>query len=69
MRGLNKWLGGLYRISPGPNNTVYKMYQAATAENPKAHYPVSWDVRVLKFVFYAVPRRWLDGFVLWLAKR
>jgi hypothetical protein len=45
------------------------MYQAATAENPKAHYPVSWDVRVLKFVFYAVPRRWLDGFVLWLAKR
>jgi NAD(P)-dependent dehydrogenase (short-subunit alcohol dehydrogenase family) len=69
MRGLNKWLGGLYRISPGPNNTVYKMYQAATVENPKAHYPVSWDVRVLKFVFYSVPRRWLDGFVLWLAKR
>jgi NAD(P)-dependent dehydrogenase (short-subunit alcohol dehydrogenase family) len=69
MRGLNKWLGGLYRISPGPNKTVYKMLQAATAHKPKAHYPVSWDVRALKLVFYLMPRRWLDGFVLWLAKR
>jgi NAD(P)-dependent dehydrogenase (short-subunit alcohol dehydrogenase family) len=69
MRGLNKWLGGLYRISPGPNKTVYKMLQAATAHKPKAHYPVSWDVRALKLVFYVMPRRWLDGFVLWLAKR
>ncbi len=69
MNGLNKWLGGLYRISPGPNKTVERMFTAATTFNPRAHYPVSWDVRVLKLVFYVVPRRWLDGFVLWLAKR
>lgn len=68
MAGLNKWLGGLYRISPGPNKTVKTMLKAATARNPRPHYPVSWDVRALKFVFYVVPRRWLDGFVLWLAK-
>jgi NAD(P)-dependent dehydrogenase (short-subunit alcohol dehydrogenase family) len=69
MRGLNKWLGGLYRISPGPNHTVYKLFEAATCLRPRAHYPVSWDVRMLKLIFYLAPRRWLDGFVLWLAKR
>jgi len=29
---------------------------------------LSWDVTALKVVFYVVPRRWLDGFILWLAK-
>jgi NADP-dependent 3-hydroxy acid dehydrogenase YdfG len=68
MAGLNKWLGGLYRISPGPNKTIKTMARAATARWPRAHYPVSWDVRALKLVFYVMPRSWLDGFVLWLAK-
>jgi NAD(P)-dependent dehydrogenase (short-subunit alcohol dehydrogenase family) len=69
MRGLDKWLGGLYRISPGPDKVVNKMYKAATAKKPKASYPASWDVRVLKTVFYVLPRSFVDGFVLWLAKR
>ncbi len=69
MAGLNKWLGGLYRISPGPQKTIKKMVKAATSRRPRAHYPVSWDVRALKLVFYVMPRSWLDGFVLWLAKR
>jgi NADP-dependent 3-hydroxy acid dehydrogenase YdfG len=69
MAGLNKWLGGLYRISPGPDKTIKTMLKAATARRPRAHYPVSWDVRALKLVFYIMPRSWLDGFVLWLAKR
>ena len=69
MAGLNKWLGGLYRISPGPQKVVKKMVRAATARRPRAHYPASWDVRALKFLFYAMPKSWLDGFVLWLARR
>jgi NAD(P)-dependent dehydrogenase (short-subunit alcohol dehydrogenase family) len=69
MRGLDKWLGGLYRISPGPDKVVNKMYKAATARNPKPAYPASWDVRVLKTIFYILPRSFVDGFVLWLAKR
>ena len=69
MRGLNKWLGGMYKISPGPDKVVKKMLKAATYYNPRPHYPASWDVRALKLVFYILPRPWLDGFVLWLAKR
>ena len=69
MKGVNKWLGGMYRISPGPQKVVNKMLRAATSARPRAHYPASWDVRALKVVFYVVPRRWLDGFILWLAKR
>jgi len=69
MRGVNKWLGGMYRISPGPEKVVNKMLKAATSPKPRAHYPASWDVRALKLVFYLMPRRWLDGFILWLAKR
>jgi NAD(P)-dependent dehydrogenase (short-subunit alcohol dehydrogenase family) len=68
MAGLNKWLGGLYRVSPGPNKVIAKMVRAATAKNPKAHYPASWDVRVLKLLFYVLPKRFLDWFVLFLAK-
>jgi short-subunit dehydrogenase len=69
MKGVNKWLGGMYRISPGPQKVVNKMLKAATSARPRAHYPASWDVTALKVVFYVVPRRWLDGFILWLAKR
>lgn len=69
MRGLDKWLGGLYRISPGPEQVINKMYKAATASRPRPAYPASWDVRVLKAVFYILPRSVVDGFVLWLAKR
>jgi len=68
MAGLNKWLGGLYRISPGPEKVVKKMLRAATSRKPKAHYPASWDVRALKLAFYLLPKSWLDGIVLWLAK-
>ncbi|NCV98166.1 MAG: hypothetical protein EBW31_01320 [Actinobacteria bacterium] len=68
MKGVNKWLGGMYRISPGPQKVVNKMLKAATSARPRAHYPASWDVRALKVVFYLMPRRWLDGFILWLAK-
>ena len=68
MAGLNKWLGGLYRISPGPNKVVRKMVRAATARRPRAHYPASWDVRALKLAFYLLPKSWLDALVLWLAK-
>lgn len=69
MRGLNKWLGGLYRISPGPDKVVKTMLKAATTANPKPSYPASWDVRALKIVFYILPRSWVDALVLWLAKR
>ena len=69
MRGLNKWLGGMYKISPGPDKVVNTLFRAATAGIPKSHYPVSWDVRALKTIFYVVPRSMLDGFVLWLAKK
>ena len=69
MRGLDKWLGGLYRISPGPNKVIAKMLKAATAKNPRPNYPGSWDVRVLKVVFYILPRSVVDAVVLWLAKR
>lgn len=69
MRGLNKWLGGLYRISPGPNQVIAKMLKAATTKNPRPNYPGSWDVRVLKVLFYILPRSVVDALVLWLAKR
>ena len=69
MTGLNKWLGGLYRISPGPDKVVKKMLRAATSPRPRAHYPASWDVRAFKIAFYLLPKSWLDGVVLWLAKR
>ena len=69
MRGLNKWLGGMYKISPGPKKTINTLFRASTAGIPRSHYPVSWDVRALKTVFYLVPRSMLDGFVLWLAKK
>lgn len=69
MRGVDRWLGGLYRISPGPEKVIRKMLRAATTNHPRAHYPASWDVRALKLVFYVMPRSWLDGFILWLAKR
>lgn len=69
MRGLNKWLGGLYRISPGPEQVINKLYKAATASRPRPAYPASWDVRVLKAIFYILPRSVVDGLVLWLAKR
>lgn len=69
MRGLDKWLGGLYRISPGPDKVVNKMYKAATTRRPRAAYPTSWDVVAFKLAFYILPRSWMDGVVLWLAKR
>lgn len=69
MAGLNKWLGGLYRISPGPDKVVGTMLKAATVRKPRASYPASWDVVALKLVFYIFPRSIVDGFVLWLAKR
>ncbi|CAB4549130.1 unannotated protein [freshwater metagenome] len=69
MRGLNKWLGGLYRVSPGPKKAINTLFRASTAGIVRSHYPVSWDVRLLKGIFYVVPRSMLDGFVLWLAKK
>ena len=69
MRGFNKWLGGMYRNSPGPDRVISKMVRAATAKRPKAIYPASLDVRALKVVFYLFPRSWVDALVLWLAKR
>jgi hypothetical protein len=68
MRGLDKWLGGLYRISPGPKKVINKMLKAATSKHPRPHYPGSWDVRAFKIAFYLVPRRVLDSVVLWLAR-
>jgi NADP-dependent 3-hydroxy acid dehydrogenase YdfG len=69
MSGFNKWLGLMYRNSPGPNKVVGTMMRAATAKRPRPIYPASWDVRALKFLFYALGRRTIDFFVLWLAKR
>ena len=68
MSGFNKWLGGLYRNSPGPNQVVKTMVRAATSKNPKPIYPASWDVRALKFVFLGFGRKVTDAVVLWLAK-
>ncbi len=68
MNGFNKYLGGLYRNSPGPKQVVKTMVRAATAKNPRPIYPASWDVKALKFVFYAFGRRIVDSVVLWLAK-
>lgn len=68
MEGFNKYLGGLYRHSPGPKQVVKTMVRAATAKNPRPIYPASWDVRALKFVFYGFGRRIVDSFVLWLAR-
>jgi NADP-dependent 3-hydroxy acid dehydrogenase YdfG len=69
MQGFEKWLGWLYRNSPGPKYTVRAMLRASTAKRPKAVYPSSIDVRALKLVFYGLHRSVVDGFVLWLAKR
>lgn len=68
MNGFNKYLGGMYRNSPGPKQVVKTMVKAATAKNPKPIYPASWDVRALKFVFYIFGRRIVDSVVLWLAR-
>jgi NADP-dependent 3-hydroxy acid dehydrogenase YdfG len=68
MTGFNKWLGGLYRLSPGPAQVVKKMYRAATAKNPRPIYPASWDVRALKIAFYLLGRRATDALVLFLAR-
>jgi len=68
MRGVDKWLGGIYRISPGPNKVVATMVRAATSKHPRPHYPASWDVRALKLVFYLLPKGLLDRFILWLAR-
>ena len=68
MRGVDKWLGGIYRISPGPDKVVKKMVRAATSSRPRPHYPASWDVRALKLVFYLLPKSFLDKFILWLAR-
>ncbi len=68
IRGFDKYLGGMYRMSPGPAKVLRAMEKAALSKRPRPIYPASWDVRALKFVFYALPRSWVDGFVLWLAK-
>lgn len=67
--GFDKYLGGMYRMSPGPKKVIRAMEKAALSKRPRPIYPASWDVRALKIVFYAFPRSWVDGFVLWLAKR
>lgn len=68
IRGFDKYLGGMYRMSPGPAKVLRAMEKAALSKHPRPIYPASWDVRALKFVFYALPRSWVDAFVLWLAK-
>lgn len=68
MKGFDKWLGGMYKISSGPKKVVRAMEKAATARKPKAVYPASWDVRALKLVFYLFPRKAVDSLVIWLAK-
>ncbi len=68
IRGFDNYLGGMYRMSPGPAKVLRAMEKAALSKRPRPIYPASWDVRALKFVFYALPRSWVDGFVLWLAK-
>jgi NADP-dependent 3-hydroxy acid dehydrogenase YdfG len=69
MAGSGKWLGKLYKASPGPKQVVKKMLHAATAKNPAPIYPASWDVRALKVVFNLFGRRVTDSVILWLAKR
>ena len=69
MKGFGKWLGLMYRNSPGPDRVISKMVKAATSKNPRPIYPASWDVRALKVVFYLFPRSVVDSVVLWLAKR
>ena len=66
--GFDKYLGGMYRMSPGPKKVLRAMEKAALSKRPRPIYPASWDVRALKFVFYAFPRSWVDAVVLWLAK-
>ncbi len=68
IRGFDKYLGGMYRMSPGPAKVLRAMEKAALSKHPRPIYPASWDVRALKFVFYALPRSWVDAFVLWLAR-
>lgn len=66
--GFDKYLGGMYRMSPGPHKVLRAMEKAALSKHPRPIYPASWDVRALKFIFYAFPRSWVDAVVLWLAK-
>ena len=68
MRGVDKWLGGIYRVSPGPDKVVKTMVRAATSKHPRPHYPASWDVRALKLVFYLLPKGFYDRFILWLSR-
>jgi NAD(P)-dependent dehydrogenase (short-subunit alcohol dehydrogenase family) len=68
IRGFDKYLGGMYRMSPGPAKVLRAMEKAAISKHPRPIYPASWDVRALKFVFYVLPRSWVDAFVLWLAR-
>lgn len=66
--GFDKYLGLMYRYSPGPSKVLRAMEKAALAKRPRPIYPVSWDVRLLKFIFYILPRSWVDAMVIWLAK-
>jgi NAD(P)-dependent dehydrogenase (short-subunit alcohol dehydrogenase family) len=68
IRGFDKYLGGMYRMSPGPAKVLRAMEKAALSKRPRPIYPASWDVRVLKILFYTFPRSWVDALVLWLAK-
>lgn len=68
IKGFDKYLGGMYRMSPGPAKVLRAMEKAALSKRPRPIYPASWDVRVLKILFYAFPRSWVDALVLWLAK-
>lgn len=68
MTGFERRLRLLYKLSPGTKKTVRAMVHASTARRPRAVYPASWDVRVLKLVFYGLPRSWSDALILRLAK-
>jgi NADP-dependent 3-hydroxy acid dehydrogenase YdfG len=68
MAGSGKWLGKLYKASPGPTQVVKKLLRASTVKNPAPMYPASWDVRVLKIVFNLFGRRATDSVILWLAR-
>jgi len=68
IRGFDKYLGGMYRMSPGPAKVLRAMEKAALSKHPRPIYPASWDVRALKIVFYLFPRSWVDALVLWLAR-
>ncbi|MEY4639972.1 MAG: hypothetical protein RLY13_970 [Actinomycetota bacterium] len=68
INGFDKYLGGMYRMSPGPAKVLRAMEKAALSKRPRPIYPASWDVRALKLAFYLFPRSWVDALVLWLAK-